>query len=68
MSARCEYFKKTGIKCSPDKECFLCPLREEKTGDCLRDIEDDAGKTVGEMVAPRQSEIWRLFYEQRRAD
>ena len=54
---RCPYFKKTKIKCSPEKECLLCPLRDK--GDCIKDIHEDAS----EMAEERTSEIWRRFYE-----
>ena len=57
MSVRCKYFKKTGIKCRSEKECLLCPLRDEK-GDCIKDIHEDASLNVEE----RTSEIWRKFY------
>lgn len=60
MSTRCEYFKQTGIKCPPEKECLLCPLRDEK-GDCIKDIHEDASEKVEE----RTSEIWRQFYERK---
>lgn len=56
---RCKYFKKTKIKCPPEKECLLCPLREKKTGDCIKDIHEDASEKAEE----RTSEIWRRFYE-----
>lgn len=56
---KCKYFEWTKIKCSPEKEeCFLCPLREEKTGDCIKDIHEDAS----EMAEERTVEIWRRFY------
>ncbi len=57
---RCPYFKKTKIKCSPEKECQLCPLRDDK-GDCIKDIHEDASL----MAEERTSEIWRKFYENR---
>ena len=59
----CEHFAQTKIKLSskhrPEDECKICPLREEGTGDCIKDIHQDAG----EMAEIRTSRIWRVFYE-----
>ena len=56
----CPHFKKTGIKpkSSLEKDCSVCPLRNEN-GDCIQDIIDDKGAEMGAGIA----EIWRVFYE-----
>jgi len=62
----CVHFKKTGIKLASkhkiEQECKICPLREEETGDCIKDIHEEAS----EMAEQRTSEIWRKFYEGKR--
>ena len=60
LSTRCKYFKQTKIKCPAEKECQVCPLRD-KTGDCIKDIHEDASLNVEERTA----EIWRKFYERK---
>jgi len=54
----CTHFNRTGIKSSIEKECLVCPLRNEN-GDCIQDIIDDKGAEMGAGIA----EIWRVFYE-----
>lgn len=57
----CEHFQKAGWKVSiPEKECLVCPLRNE-VGNCIQDIIDDKGLEMGTEI----SEIWRVFYEQK---
>lgn len=54
----CPHFKKTGLKSKPEKECLICPLRNEK-GDCIKDIMDDRSLEMEQEI----SEIWRIFYK-----
>ena len=66
---KCEHFAKTGITLSPNhdigEECRICPLREEKTGDCIKDIYDDGFALSEEYIEPRVSAIWERYYKER---
>ena len=59
---RCSHFAMTGIKLkvkhTPEEECRICPLRNEK-GDCIKDIMEEKSSEMETEI----SEIWRCFYD-----
>lgn len=69
----CEYFAKTKITLpighTIEAECKVCPLKEESTEDCLKDIDDKEGEYLGKVSNEilyinneKRNKIWRKFY------
>ena len=63
---RCSHFAMTGIKLkvkhTPEEECRICPLRNEK-GDCIKDIMEEKGLEMEAEV----SQIWERFWRNKYA-
>ena len=69
----CKHFARTKIKLPKghkiEAECRECTLREEGTGDCLRDIYDVGDKlseVSSEILArahERANKVWEKFFE-----